>query len=541
MKKFSLAVPVLFALAACSGDQSSPATANGGTLVISVGGDPETLLPSVATDIPSKVIDDLVYDHLAEVGDSLNTVGDAGFQPRLAKTWDWAADSMSIAFHIDPAAKWHDGKPVTANDVVFSYHLYADSANASPFASGLKNIDSLTARDSATAVVWFADRSPMQFYDAVNTMSIMPAHAFGDAGGKALLTTGIARAPIGSGRFRFVKWNAGQSIELVADTSNYRGRPSLDRMIMTISPDFNGALTRLVGGEADMLEQIPPASLPDVAKDTALNITFTPGLDYNFIQMNLNRPVFRNRVVRRALTMALDRPAIVRNAYDSLASVAIGPTVRAYPTTDTSLTQIPFDFDGASKTLDAAGWKDTNGDGVRDRAGAKLEFTLIVPASSKSRNTMAVAVQEQLRKLGVKMNIEPADFAAFIDRETKRDFDAVFGGWHVEASPGGIRDTWMSKGGTNYGSYSNAQFDSEVDSALASMTLGDRRAHFKSAYQTIIDDAPAIWFAEPKRIMAIHKRIKTKGVRPDAWWANIPEWSIPANERIARDRAAPSK
>jgi hypothetical protein len=73
------------------------------------------------------------------------------------------------------------------------------------------------------------------------------------------------------------------------------------------------------------------------------------------------------------------------------------------------------------------------------------------------------------------------------------------------------------------------------------MTLAGRRAHFTRAYQIIIDDAPAIWLAEPKRIMAIHKRIKTTGVRADAWWANIADWGIPANERIARDRAAPLK
>jgi peptide/nickel transport system substrate-binding protein len=310
---------------------------------------------------------------------------------------------------------------------------------------------------------------------------------------------------------------------------------------MTIAPDFNGALTRLLGGEADMIEQVPAASLPDIARDTALRITLSPGLDYNFVQLNLKRAVFRDRGVRRALTMALDRRSIVRNAYDTLASVALGPTVRAFPTTDTALTQIPFAADAATRLLDSLGWRDANGDGIRDRNGAKLEFTLAVPSSSKARNTMAVLIQEQLRRVGVKMNIDQLDFAAFIDRETKHDFDAVFGGWHVEASPGGIRDTWRSGGATNYGSYSNPVFDMHVDSALAAMTLAGRRAHFREAYQTIIDDAPAIWMAEPKRIMAIHKRIRPVGVRADAWWANIADWSIPPAERIARDRAAPHK
>ena len=537
-------------LASC-GDETvtRPASDTGGTLVISVGGDPETLFPPLASTTTGQMVGDLVYDRLAEIGDSLNTVGDAGFQPRLAKRWDWAADSLSIAFHIDSSARWHDGRPVRASDVAFTYRIYSDPANGSPFSTALETVHSVTASDSLTAVVWSGMKSPMRLYDAVNTMLILPGHVIGSARGIALRDPAIARNPVGTGRFRFVRWNAAQSIELASDTANYRGRANLDRVILTIAPDFNTALTRLLGREADMIEQVPAANVADVAKDTAIRTTLTNGLDYNFVQLNLNdpknsarpHPLFQDRELRRALTMALDRVNIVRNAYDSLASVAVGPTVRAYPSTDTALRQLPFARDAATRALDSLGWRDSDGDGVRDRSGRKLEFTLAVPGPSQARNTMAVLIQEQLRQAGVKMNIELLDFAAFIDRENKRSFDAVFGGWHVEPSPGGIRQTWgsagASTGGTNYGSYRNPAFDALVDSALSSTTLADRRRHFTAAYQMIIDDAPAIWFAEPKRIMAVHRRLRLAGVRPDAWWANLADWSIPANERIARDRA----
>ena len=297
-----------------------------------------------------------------------------------------------------------------------------------------------------------------------------------------------------------------------------------------------------------MLEQIPAANLATIAKDTSLRVSLTNGLDYNFVQLNLNDPkspsrphrLFGERELRRALTMALDRRSIVRNAYDSLAEVAVGPTVRAYPTTDPALRQILFSRGAAQKTLDSLGWKDSNADGVRDRNGTKLEFNLAVPVPSAARRSMAVVIQQQLAAVGVKVNVDVLDIPAFVDLQNRRAFDAVMGGWHVEPSPGGIRQTWGSGGasanGSNYGSYRNPVFDAHVDSALASGTLSDRRAHFSKAYQIIIDDAPAIWLAEPKRVMAIHKRIRTVGLRPDAWWANIAEWSIPANERIARDR-----
>jgi peptide/nickel transport system substrate-binding protein len=542
-------------MAGCKSDKSPPALAeHGGTLVISASGDPETLLPPLASTVTAKMIGDLVYDRLAAVGDSMNTVGDAGFRPQLARSWTWSPDSLSIRFSLDPAARWHDGRPVRANDVSFTWRVYADSANGSPFAASIASIDSVTTPDSVTAVFWFSERSPLQFYDAVNTMSILPEHALGEARGPALRSAPLARAPLGSGRFRFVRWNAGASLEVAADTGNYRGRPGLDRVIVTIAPDFNAALTRLVGGEADLIEQVPPTSIGAIEADTTLRLLLSPGLDYNFVQFNLRHPKNRNRPhplfgdreLRRALTSAVDRRRSVLNAYDSLADVAVGPTVRAYPTTDPNLRQIGYAPDAARRTLDSLGWRDANGDGYRERNGVPLEFTLAVPGSSKGRTTIAVLMQEQLKSVGAKMNIEQLDFTAFIDRETRRDFDAVFGGWRVEPSPGGIRQTWGTAGsrarsGTNYGSYENAAFDALVDSGLAAPALEARRGFFTRAYQIIIDDAPAIWMAEPKRVMAVHRRIQTRGLRPDAWWINLGDWAIPASGRIARDRAAAAK
>ena len=264
-------------IAGCTGGEPTRTGGeNGGALVVSVGGDPDLLFPPLSETTPAQIVEDLVYDRLAEIGDSLNTVGDAGFRPRLAKSWTWAPDSLSIAFHLDSAAKWHDGVPVRSVDVKSTYRVYTDTASGSPFAVTLASIDSVTTPDSVTAVFWFKKRSPLQFFDAVYNMSVLPDHLLKGATGAALRTSSLARTPVGTGRFRFVSWTPGSSIQLVADTANYRGRPHLDRVVMTIAPDFNTALTRLVGGEADMLEQIPAASVADIAKDTTLRRTLDP-------------------------------------------------------------------------------------------------------------------------------------------------------------------------------------------------------------------------------------------------------------------------
>ena len=274
-------------------------------------------------------------------------------------------------------------------------------------------------------------------------------------------------------------------------------------------------------------------------------------MEYNFIQFNFRdpgnaarpHPLFSDRSLRRALTMAVDRARTVRNTYDTLAAVALGPTVRAYPTTDTTLVQIDYSPDGARRLLDSLGWRVSGTDGVRRRNGRPLEFTLSVPSSSKNRMNMAVVIQDQMKQVGVKMNIDKMEGATFFDRETHSRFDAALWGWHVDASPEGIRQTWGSgklrpTGGSNYGSYKNPAVDAAVESALTATDSKQRRALFKRAHQLIIDDAPAIWLAEPRTMMAINSRIRTPALRPDAWWANIGEWSVPNAGRIARDRRA---
>jgi len=204
-----LAVAVLTAIACDSGKTDGSSAANngptGGTIVISVAGDPDVLFPPLLTSLPARQVSELVYDHLADLGPSLNTTGDTGFQPRLAKSWSWSPDSLSITFHLDPDARWHDGLPVRASDVAFTYALYKDSATASPSAPLIAAIDSVTTRDSLTAIFWFSKRTPLQFFEAVNPMLILPEHALEGVRGKLLRTSVLARAPIGSGRFRLLQ------------------------------------------------------------------------------------------------------------------------------------------------------------------------------------------------------------------------------------------------------------------------------------------------------------------------------------------------
>ena len=543
-------VATLAALA-CNGDKGAPAGDGGdvgGTVVIAQP-EPDILMPPLIAGVQGKMVSDLVFDPLAEIGPELVTTGDKGFLPRIAKSWTWSADTMQLTLALDGRARWHDGKPVTARDVAFAFAVYRDTAVHSPLAPNLVNVDSVTVKDSLTVVAFYNRRYPEQFYDFVTTVVPLPSHVLADLPRTGLATSPYARQPIGSGRFRLERWEAGQRLVLVADTAHYRGRPKLDRVVLVSLTDPSTGPTRLFAGEVDVLDQLRPEVLQELPKHPDVRVVRYAGLDYAFMQMNLQdrkaarpHPVFADRQVRRALTMALDRATMVRSVLDSLGAPAIGPVTRALSVADTTIPQLPFDTARAAATLDSAGWTLPSGKATREKGGRPLAFTLLVPGTSKNRIAFAVLIQEQLRRLGVQVELEQVDFNTFLQREATRDFDAVLGAWHTDPTPAGVRQTWGSAGasanGSNYGMYRSAEFDMHLDSALTSFDADRAKEHFHAAYRTIIEDAPAVWLYETRPTLGVHKRIRMTGIRADAWWAAMGDWSIPAGERLPRDGAA---
>ncbi|HWL40502.1 MAG TPA: peptide ABC transporter substrate-binding protein [Gemmatimonadaceae bacterium] len=519
---------------------------SGGTLVISTIADPGSLFPPSISTAPAKQITEQIYDHLADVGPGMNTRGDTDFMRQLARDWRWSDDSLSIAFALEPGARWHDGERVTARDVRFTFGLYRNPAVGGGTRNDLAHIDSVTAPDSLTAVFWFKRRYPTQFLDAAAQMLILPAHLLEKIPPDSLRE--LAPRPIGSGRFRLRKWDKGSSVELVADSANYRGRPRLDRVIWTIAPEFTGAVTKLFSGDADLFEPLRPENIDELSRHPNLRIATLPGLDYAFLQFNLRdptlherpHPLFAERNLRRAITMAIDRGLLVRSLFDTLAVVPNGPTVRAYPTTDASLRQIPFDPARANALLDSLGWLRSGAGGTRMRGGRELAFSVLTPSSSTTRVRMAVLLQEQLRRAGIRVSIDQLDFPAFMGAWGGRNFDAALGSWNMGSTPGATSRSWSSvgigKNGTNFGSYSNPVFDAQLDSALSAGDPPAAREMFTRAYTTINEDAPAIWLYEPKTVIGIHRRIRTTPMRPGGWWTDLASWWIPAAERVGRDQ-----
>jgi ABC-type dipeptide transport system, periplasmic component len=453
----------------------------------------------------------------------------------LATSWTWAPDSSSIDFAINPIARWHDGEPVRAKDVAFTFRLVKDTALASPIATNLDDVDSVSEADSLTARVWLHKHPPDEFFKLATQVSILPAHLLESIKPTELRASPLASKPIGSGRFKFDRWERGSRVVLVADSGNYRGRPNVDRVIWIISSDYTSAALRFVSGAADFLDVVKPDFLARISESGHQVVKTGPSLDYGYLGLNLRtadgngpHPIFSNREVRRALVMAVDRDAIVRSVFDTLAVVGHGPFTRAVPTSDTTI-GIPYDTASAAKTLDSLGWR-RGPSGIRARNGIPLSFPVIVPSSSPIRMRVAVLLQAQWRAAGVDLKIDPMETNAFGARMESKKFDAMLNAWHLDPDPASFRDEWssseMKPGGLNVSSYSNPAFDATADSAARERDPAKSVQLYRRGYRILDDDAPAMWLYELKNAFGVSDRIQPVGLRPDAWWSRLGDWTI---------------
>jgi len=539
--------PIVALTVACgpSDRSATPAGDIGGTLLIALPTEPGTLLPPLMVSASEKQIVDQLFDYLAETSPDLNTIGDAGFSPRLAESWQWANDSLSIAFRLHPRARWHDGQPVTSRDVRFTVELMKDPKVGARSAAAIAHIDSVSTPDSLTAVVWFARRSPEQFYNVVYNVVPVPEHLLRDADRTNLAAHPFARSPVGSGPFRFVRWEARTLVDVTADTAHYLARPLLDRVIWMLNPDFTAALVNVIAGDFDVLEIVTPPGMQRIAEQNVVLAVPYANPNYAYLGFNLRdqrnpalpHPLFGDRHLRRALAMAIDRRTLLKNVYDSLADIGSGPFSRMIATADTTLVMPAFDSAGADRLLDSLGWRDQNGDGVREKGGRPLRFGLMSPASSAGRRRYAELIQAQLRSHGVQVDVDISDVST--PRMFDGKFDAVLNSLIAEPSPGAVRDNWhtmpAAKRGSNYQLYSNPAVDAAIDSAIVETDPARSRALYRRAYQGILDDVAGIWLYENRFFMALNRRVKPVMKGSDSWWRYLRLWSIPAANRLPRD------
>jgi len=518
-----------------------------GTVINAALAEPATLLPPVTEDVVAGDIGEQLFLKLADVGMSTNTVGDEDFQALLANRWEWDGP-VTLVFHLDPRARWQDGQRVSAADVEFTFNAYQDSLVGSPFRAKLRRIASVTQRDSLTAVFRFRERYPEMFYDAVYHMRILPAHLLRSVPRDQWKTAAFGRQPVGSGPYKFVRWQSAQSIELVADSTFFLGRPGIRRLIWRFTPNLQVAVTQVIADQADVREQlVTPENVQRARAAPQLKLQTFRGNVYTYMGFNLRaggdtskpHPIFSDREVRRALSMAVDRASLVKSALGDLGKVPPGPMSSLLWIWDPEIRQLPYDTAQAGRILSARGWRDHDGDGVRDKNGQPLSFHILVPTTSVLRRQYARLLQEQFRMIGVRAEIDELEFSVVTQRLQSGNYDTSILSRGNDPSPGsGITQSWTRAGfgGSNFGRYYSAEFERQVDRAIAAPTQDQARGFWRAAITTINADAPGIFLYSLENVAAVHKRIDNVQIRPDSWAALLRTWRIPQDQLIDRDR-----
>jgi peptide/nickel transport system substrate-binding protein len=279
---------------------------------------------------------------------------------------------------------------------------------------------------------------------------------------------------------------------------------------------MSAATTRLLAGEADFLEVVRGPTVDQVIASPKTRLMTSPSLDYGYLAFNVRRRPFNDRDVRRALSMAVDRQAMITNIFDTLATPGLGPVTRALAASD-GVTSIAYDSAAAASIL---------------RAHAPISFSILVPTSSAVRMKYATLLQSQYGRFGVKVKIEPLEVNAFVQRLTKGDFDAVLNAWHTDPSPSAVLQAWgglsLPPQGANFSGYRSAAFDAAVDTAAHSFDPVRARSYYRRAYAIIDGDAPAVWLYEARNVSGVNRRVHVAGARADAWWSGLADWSVSA-------------
>ena len=491
-------------------------------VVIAAVSEPSTLVPPLIYESVGRDISDQVYERLAYLKPGGSPIDAGAYRPGLAERWD-RVDSLTWRFHIRPDARWHDGIPVLAEDVVFSFDAYSDSTLESGALSYLAGKVRAAADDSATVRISFTGQSPEQLYDATYHVRVMPRHVW-DSIPRArwAADTNLAHL-VGSGPYRIQNWQRGSFLTLAADTARTgEDGPSLRRAFWRFAPDPDAALNLILGHEADLMETvISEERARRVAADTSFRLVRYPAAGYGFLAFRVAdetgrlHPILGNLELRRGLAQAVDRPTLARAVFGPDTKAPPGPMSQLLWIWDDNTTVIPYDSAQAREAI--AKLKSRRQIGSVD---------ILVPSTSATRRRLAVAVQEAWRRAGIPATVTTVDFPVFQERLAKGRFDSYIGAYLDEPSPRGLADQWTRAGwaALNYGHYANPVFDSLFTAASREGDVGRAKRKWGEAMDTLNADVPAIFLYALTNVAAVNRRLEDVEIDPYSWVSGLPAW-----------------
>ena len=444
-------------------------------------------------------------------------------------------DGLTYTFKLRTDVKWHDGQPLNARDVVYTYQSMMKKELGSPRTSDLvERVASVSNPDDNT-VVFKLNKIVASFIVSNGGYGIVPQHILGNVALDQIkqhpFSTGDATASVGSGPFKFKEWVKDDHATFVKNSSYYLGEPALDSYIFKVVKDTTAVVASLKTGEADW-GGVPPTSYDEMQKQQNVAVSKYDTYNFEFAAFQIDATkttLFQQKEVRQALTYALDRDAMAQAIYNGLAIVAQGtePTLSFAYAPEQMKTKYTYDPKKAAQLLDAAGWA-AGGDGIRAKDGKKLQFTIWTNAGNKNRESLITVMQQQWKAIGVDATPKTEDFASLVTRITEtHDFEVAMLGfsWDVDPDQGTMWSTSAYEGGFNLGKYSSPQVDKLIDSGLTELDTAKRKQIYIDMQNAVLDDAPSIILVFPQSIAAVNKRLHN--CKPNAvnirwnahqWW-----------------------
>ncbi|GAA4006014.1 ABC transporter substrate-binding protein [Comamonas faecalis] len=420
-------------------------------------------------------------------------------QPYLASAWKWADDHRSITFTLREGAVFHDGQPITSEDVAFS--IMAVKANTSLYAM-LDSIERVDTPDPLTAVVHLSRPNPALLYALSPALApIMPKHIYATEKPTDLRThPRNTKDVVGSGPFMLERFVPGKELLLKRfDKFFIEGRPYLDKVLLQTSADPTTLMLSVPRGDVHLFPFIASrnAARPVEASKavTILEQGYAGAAPLHWLELNTARKPFDDRRVRQAIAYAIDKKFIVQAMYGGWGKPAIGPLSSSSPFA-VATNEYPLDLDRARTLLDEAGLK-PDGNGVR------FKMTVDVMVAGQADRILGQYAQSQLKKIGIdaQLRISP-DFPTWAQRMAAHDFDmSTDQSWTWVDPAIGVNRTYLSSNiqpvvWTNNASYKNPQVDHLLEQASAELDPAKRKALYQEFQQIVTEDSPLVYVAE---------------------------------------------
>lgn len=438
----------------------------------------------------------------------------------LAESWEFDASTCTYTFHLREDVQWHDGEPFTARDVKFTLESIMNPENASEIASNYEEVTQIQISDERTVQISLsAPNAAMLDY---LTVGILPAHLLE---GKDLATDDFNRNPVGTGPYRLVSWDQGQSICLERNENYFGGIPKIEQIIFKIVTDEKVRAMQLKSGELD-LAQISPQDAEQFRSDDHYQIYEMKTADYRGILYNFNHPFFQKyRELPAALSYAVDRQAIVDSVLLGHGEVAYSPLQMSFYN-DSEVEHYDYQPKQTELLLQQNGWV-KNSDGIYEKNGDPLAFAINCSEGDQMRIDMATICAQQLREIGADVSVK---VNAQIDWEGQ---EAYLIGWGSPFDPDDhTYKVFGTDKGANYSGYSNLEVDRLLQQARETDQQEERRLAYQQFQQVLADDPAFTYLAYVDAIYVGNTAIH--GITPETvlghhgvgiFW-NLVDWTL---------------